>query len=175
MSQNNAEVNLQEFSKDLNLKDLAFDANLTCILGIDDAFSLHLTYEPNSDRLYLYCPILDGLPQDEATRLKLYEALLESSMLGAQMAGGGAGVAIKEGLILMHATLDMNAAEPTSLRRFSPVFVEAVERWRKKAKDIVDGNDPGATGVPGGKAPETSSFRRDPKELGVKGGGFMKI
>jgi hypothetical protein len=98
MSLENAKANLREFGKELNLEGLAFDENHTCILGIDNTFSLHLTYEPNSDRLYLYSPILDGLPRDDATKLKLYEILLEGSMLGGQMAGGGIGVAVKEEL-----------------------------------------------------------------------------
>ena len=51
------------------------------------------------DRLYLYSPILDGLPKDHKNRLKLYEALLEGAMLGGQMAGGGIGVAVPEELI----------------------------------------------------------------------------
>lgn len=102
MSRENAEENLREFGKELNLEGLTFDENHTCILGIDNTFSLHLTFEPNSDRLYLYSPILDGLPTDTKSRLLLYETLLEGSMLGGQMAGGGVGVATKEELILMH-------------------------------------------------------------------------
>ncbi len=140
MSLENAKANLKEFGKELNLEGLAFDENHTCILGIDNTFSLHLTYEPNSDRLYLYSPILDGLPKDDKIRLKLYESLLEGSMLGGQMAGGGIGVAVPEELILMHCVLEMGVgADPNSLRRFAPLFVEAVERWRKKAKDILEG------------------------------------
>lgn len=151
MSLQNAEANLKEFGKELNLDGLAFDENHTCILGIDNTFSLHLTYEPNSDRLYLYSPILDGLPKDDASKLKLFEALLEGSMLGGQMAGGGVGVAVKEELILMHCVLEMGSgADPSSLRRFAPLFVESVEKWRKRAKDIIEGRDPGATGIPGG-------------------------
>jgi len=68
MSYENAKANLREFGKELNLEGLDFDENNTCILGIDNAFSLHITYEPNSDRLYLYSPILDGLPKDDKTR-----------------------------------------------------------------------------------------------------------
>ncbi|MFI5334543.1 MAG: CesT family type III secretion system chaperone [Chlamydiales bacterium] len=140
MSLENAKANLKEFGKELNLEGLAFDENHTCILGIDNTFSLHLTYEPNSDRLYLYSPILDGLPKDEKIKLRLYESLLEGSMLGGQMAGGGIGVAVPEELILMHCVLEMGVgADPNSLRRFAPLFVEAVERWRKKAKDIMEG------------------------------------
>ncbi len=141
MSLENAKANLKEFGKELNL-ELALDENHTCILGIDNAFSLHLTYEPNSDRLYLYSPILDGLPKDSAIRLKLYEALLEGSMLGGQMAGGGIGVAVPEELILMHAVLEMGVgSDPSSLRRFAPLFVEGVEKWRERAKKICEGRD----------------------------------
>ena len=139
MSYENAEANLKEFGRELNLEGLVFDENHTCILGIDNTFSLHLTYEPNSDRLYLYSPILDGLPQDDKTKLLLYEVMLEGSMLGGQMAGGGVGVATKEELILMHSVLEMGAAEAASLRKFAPLFVEAVEKWRAVAEKIVTG------------------------------------
>ena len=140
MSLENAKQNLKEFGKELNLEGLNFDENNTCILGIDNTFSLHLTYEPNSDRLYLYAPILDGLPKDTNTKLKLYEALMEGSMLGGLMAGGGVGVAVREELILMHAVLEMGSGtDANSLRRFAPLFVECVERWRKKVKDLLEG------------------------------------
>ena len=142
MSLENAKQNLKEFGKELNLEELAFDENHTCILGIDNTFSLHLTYEPNSDRLYLYCPILDGLPKDDKFRLKLYEALLEGSMLGGQMAGGGIGVAVPEELILMHAVIEMGpGTDAKALCRFAPVFVDAVEKWREKAKKLSEGQD----------------------------------
>jgi hypothetical protein len=139
MSLENAKANLKEFAKELNL-ELVLDENYTCILGIDNAFSLHVTYEPNSDRLYLYAPILDGLPKDDKIKLSLYEALLEGSMLGGQMAGGGVGVAVLEELILMHCVLEMGlGSDASSLRRFAPLFVESVEKWREKTKNIVEG------------------------------------
>ena len=138
MSLENAKENLKEFGKELNL-ELAFDENNTCILGIDDDYSLHVTYEPNSQRLYLYSPLLDGLPKDDKTRLKLFERLLEGSMLGGQMAGGGVGVATKEELILVHSTITMEHAVSSALRAYAPVFLEMVERWRKICKDLSEG------------------------------------
>ncbi|NGX45602.1 MAG: hypothetical protein K940chlam2_00758 [Chlamydiae bacterium] len=155
MSLENATQNLKEFGKELNLEGLAFDENHTCILGIDNTFSLHLTYEPNSDRLYLYSPVLDGLPKDDKVRLHLYESLLEGSMLGGQMAGGGVGVAVPEELVLMHAVIEMGmGADPRALCRFAPVFVDAVEKWRDKIKAIQEGREipkePTPT-TPGGK------------------------
>src|SRR3990167_5022271 len=144
MSKQNATENLKEFGKELGLEGLVFDENNTCILGIDDEFSMHLTYEPNSDRLYIYSPLLDGLPKDERTRLKLYEKLLEGSMLGGQMAGGGVGVAVKEELILMHCVIDMGlGVDAAALRRFAPLFVETVEKWREMVGKICAGEDPG--------------------------------
>jgi hypothetical protein len=143
MSFENAKANLREFGKELNLEGLLFDENNTCILGIDNTFSLHITYEPNSDRLYLYSPILDGLPKDDKIRLKLYERLLEGSMLGGQMAGGGIGVAPKEELILMHCVLDMGlGVDANALRRFAPLFVETVEKWRSMVGKICKGEEP---------------------------------
>jgi hypothetical protein len=143
MSYENAKANLKEFGKELNLEGLQFDENHTCILGIDNTFSLHITYEPLSDKLYLYSPVLDGLPKDPAIRLKLYEHLLVGSMLGGQMSGGGVGVATKEELVLMHCVLEMGiGAEISALRRFAPLFVGAVERWRKQLQDICAGRDP---------------------------------
>ncbi len=154
MSLENAKANLKEFGKELNLEGLEFDENHTCILGIDNTFSLHLTYEPNSDRLYLYSPILDGLPKDDKMKLKLYEHLLEGSMLGGKMAGGGIGVAVKEELILMHCVLEMANADAASLRRFAPLFVECVEKWRKEAKDIMEGREPDNGSSGGGDQPQ---------------------
>src|SRR3990167_725604 len=149
MSYENAKANLKEFGKELKLEGLDFDENSTCILGIDNTFSLHITYEKNSDRLYLYSPILDGLPKDDKTRLRLYERLLEGSMLGGHMAGGGIGVAPKEELILMHCVIDMGlGVDASAFRRFAPLFVETVEKWRAMVAKIIAGEDPGPLQFP---------------------------
>lgn len=168
MSLENAKENLIEFGKELGLEGLEFDENNTCILGIDDEFSMHMTYEPNSKRLYVYSPIIDGLPKDVKIKLRLYEKLLEGSMLGGQMAGGGVGVAVKEELILMHCVLDMEHAAAQALRAFAPLYVETVEKWRKIAKAVLEGKEveiprpgqpgaggigPGGMGGPGGNSP----------------------
>lgn len=169
MSFENAKSNLKEFGKELNL-ELNFDENNTCILGIDNTFSLHLTYEPHSDRLYLYSPILDGLPKDDKILLKLYERLLEGSMLGGQMAGGGVGLAIKEELILMHCVLEMGlGVEDSSLRRFAPLFVATVEKWREIVQKICAGEEPEPFQLPMPQGQQPAS------ELGKPGEKFIKI
>jgi Tir chaperone protein (CesT). len=172
MSLENARANLKAFGKELGLGDLEFDENNTCILGIDDEFSLHITYEPNSKRLYLYSPLIDGLPKDDKTLLKLYERLLEGSLLGGQMAGGGAGVAVKEEIILIHCTLDMEHALVNALQMFAPLYVETVEKWRKICKDISEGREP-TEDAPNQKKKEMGM---PPSQQGGKQGqGFIKI
>lgn len=176
MSIDNAKSNLEEFGKELGLKDLEFDENNTCILGIDDQFSMHLTYEPNTNRLYIYSPILDGLPKDDEHKLALYERLLEGSMLGGQMAGGGVGVAVNEELILLHCTIDMAYAESIALKAFAPLYVETVEKWRKIALDLSEGREPDADvqdpKPSGGDAPSSGPGG----QAGLGGGqGFIKI
>lgn len=169
MSFENAKENLKEFGKELGLEGLVFDENNTCILGIDDTFSLHITYEPNSKRLYLYSPLLDGLPKDDKIRLKLYERLLEGSMLGGQMAGGGVGVAVKEELILIHCTLDMEHAASNVLRAFAPLYVETVEKWRKICDQVSQGI---------AETPTAQKQQTQPPGIqhhGKPGQGFIKI
>lgn len=166
MSFENAKENLKEFGKELGLEGLEFDENNTCILGIDDEFSLHLTYEPNSKRLYLYSPLLDGLPNDDKVKLRLYERLLEGSMLGGQMAGGGVGVAVKEELILIHCTIDMEHAVSSALRAFAPLYVETVEKWRKICTEVSEGRDDAAKAAT--PPPPTQHH-------GKPGQGFIKI
>jgi len=173
MSIENALANLKEFGKELKLEGLVFDENNTCILGIDNEFSLHITFEPNSDRAYLYSPILDGLPKDDKIKLKLYERLLEGSMLGGQMAGGGVGVAVKEELILLHATIDMGlGTDASALRRFAPLFVETIEKWREMVGKIMKGEDPGPFVLPhmaGGPKPPAGGLNKP------GGDGYIKI
>ncbi len=181
MSLENAKENLVEFGKELGLEGLQFDENNTCILGIDDEFSMHMTYEPNSKRLYVYSPIIDGLPKDPKIRLRLYEKMLEGSMLGGQMAGGGVGVAVKEELILMHCVLDMEHAGMQALRAFAPLYVETVEKWRKIAKAVLEGKEveiprPGQGGIgPGGMGPGGMAPGGNSPPPPSPGGNIIKI
>ena len=98
-------------------------------------------------------------------------------MLGGQMAGGGIGVATNEELILMHCVIEMGiGADPSALRRFAPIFVEAVERWRKKAKDISEGREPEPDKGPGqGMRPGQPSGGQQPGQQGKPGQPFIKI
>ena len=42
----------------------------------------------------------------------------------------------------MHCVLEMGlGADASSLRRFAPLFVESVEKWREKVRNIVEGRE----------------------------------
>ena len=64
------------------------------------------------------------------------------------MAGGGVGVAVKEGLILIHCTIDMEHAHPSALRAFAPLYVETVEKWRKICAEICEGREDTSKSTP---------------------------
>ena len=99
-------------------------------------------------------------------------------MLGGQMAGGGAGVAVKEELILIHCTLDMEHAVSSALRAFAPLYVETVEKWRKICRDLSEGREesPSAPSAhqrqPGGQPGGQGKPQGGP---GGPGQGFIKI
>jgi hypothetical protein len=84
-----AEQMLKYFGDQLELSNLSFDSSKTCILGIDDKFSLHITYESRSSYLYIYSPLFDTLPKDKRIRLELYRNLLTGMILGSGFLGGG--------------------------------------------------------------------------------------
>ena len=88
------------------------------------------------------------LPKDDRIRVKLYEKLLEGSMLGGQMAGGGVGVAVKEELILDALRHRYGLCSPSLLRAFAPLYVETVEKWRTVCRDICEGREPSVDTMP---------------------------
>ena len=172
MSFENAKENLKEFGKELGLEGLEFDENNTCILGIDDEFSLHLTYEPNSsDFIYIH-PFWMDCPAMIKLVFVSIERLLEGSMLGGQMAGGGVGVAVKEELILMHCTIDMEHAVSSALRAFAPLYVETVEKWRKNCSEISEGRDDSSKAA---APPPSQSVQPGTMKPGGPGAGYIKI
>ena len=111
-------------------------------------------------------------PKNDKIRLKLFERLLEGSMLGGQMAGGGIGVAPKEELILMHCVLDMGlGVDANALRRFAPLFVETVEKWREIVRQNLRRRRAGAVPIP-----RSAISRHQPSQMtSGKPGGFIKI
>ena len=137
-SQTMAHRNLTEFSSHLGCRPaLQFDANHTCVVNVEEKYTLLITYDGLTDRLYLYTTLLTNLPPDPLKRLKLYETLLEGSLLGRDMAGGGIGVNQSNGLVIMSSSIDLRHSDASALRDLVPTFAECAVRWRRIVNDTL--------------------------------------
>ncbi|KPA73859.1 hypothetical protein ABB37_09491 [Leptomonas pyrrhocoris] len=114
-----------------------FDQNLTCVVGTDEDFSILLTYDPATERLYLYSTLLTELPADTQVRMKLYEVILEGSLLGREVCGGGIGVSTKNNIVVLTTSLPVKYCQPDALCEVMPTFVETLGRWRDLVRDLV--------------------------------------
>lgn len=151
----NAVRNLKEFGTEVGLADLEFDENFTCVVGVENRMNILITYDLNTERLYLYSTLLAFLPKDPATKLKLYEILLEGALLGRDMSGGGVGVSVKNELIVMSCSVDMFHSDSKGLLSVCGGFVDALDRWRTKIKDLLNNS-----GVQQQQPSSSSSFGR---------------
>ena len=71
----------------------------------------------------------------------------------------------------MHCVLDMGlGVDAAALRRFAPLFVETVEKWREMVKKILAGEDPGPFQFPTPAAAPPS-----PMSGGKPGERYIKI
>ncbi|TPP51490.1 Tir chaperone protein (CesT) family protein [Leishmania donovani] len=138
----NAEENLRRLGDDLGLRDgLQFDDSNTCVISVDGEYTLLVMYDAATERLYLYSTLLASLPPVvQATtegRLKLYEFLLEASLLGREMCGGGVGASLRNDFVLMSASLYMPTSQPWSLRTLAPQFLHCLRHWRTKLTEFL--------------------------------------
>ena len=133
-----ARQNLAEFGRDIGVgEQLDFDENLTCVVGLEQRYTILLTYDNTTERLYVYSTLLSYLPQDHAARLRLYEALLEGALLGREMCGGGVGLSMKNELLLMSTSIDLKHSDCSALRHVAPTFVDCLVKWRQLVKETL--------------------------------------
>eukprot|EP01062_Namystynia_karyoxenos_P014352 TRINITY_DN15166_c0_g1_i2.p1 TRINITY_DN15166_c0_g1~~TRINITY_DN15166_c0_g1_i2.p1 ORF type:complete len:508 (+),score=148.28 TRINITY_DN15166_c0_g1_i2:95-1618(+) len=134
-----ARQNLAEFGQELGVQhELDFDENMTCVVGVEQKYTILLTYDQSTERLYMYSTLLTYLPKDEQLRLRLFETLLEGALLGRDMSGGGVGVSVKNELILMAASIDLRHSDSAALRDVAPQFVESLIKWRAAVRDVLE-------------------------------------
>ena len=121
---------LDILSQEFRLPRLQLDANYTCIINLSaEKVNLLLTFDPSTQRLFLYSTILNRLPSDPSVSLKLYETVLEGALLGRDLAGGGIGISLKNNLLLLSTSLDMRHADEQALGAVARPFVAAVQKW----------------------------------------------
>ncbi|KAK7201953.1 Tir chaperone protein (CesT) family [Novymonas esmeraldas] len=116
---------------------LQFDKNLTCVVGTDEDFSILLTYDPATERLYLYSSLLTELPEDLRLRMKLYEVLLEGSLLGREVCGGGIGISTQNSVVVLTTSLPIRHCDAAALCDVLPTFVETLGRWRELVDELL--------------------------------------
>ncbi|KAG5471298.1 hypothetical protein LSCM1_01373 [Leishmania martiniquensis] len=116
---------------------LQFDKNLTCVVGTDADFSILLTYDPATERLYIYSSLLTELPDDPPLRMKLYEVLLEGSLLGREVCGGGVGLSMQNNVVVLTTSLPVRHCSPEALCDVMPLFVETLVRWRNLIDELM--------------------------------------
>lgn len=133
----NAKANLIELGKELGMH-LALDQSLTCAIGNDERHTILVTFDPPTERLYVYSTLLSFIPDDARLRLTLFEALLDGALLGRDVAGGGIGASVQSGVIMMATSLPLRHCGPGALRELVPVFIESLVRWRGVVAEIVN-------------------------------------
>lgn len=143
------DASLAALARELQIPPLQLDANQTCAVTLDDGrFNVLLTYDPATQRLYMYATILNSLPADPALKLQLYEMLLEGALLGRDMCGGGVGVSTKNNVVLMSASLDMQFTEPDALAAMARPFLDGLRKWNAAVETLLTGDNPHHRRVP---------------------------
>lgn len=125
----NAKASIRLLGEALGTPNLHLGSDLTCSIGNADT-TLFITLDPPTERLYLYAALLTRLPADPAMRFKLYEVLLQGSLLSREVCGGGVGISMEDQAVLLSTSLPIAHCSPESLKEVVPMFVSTLGRWR---------------------------------------------
>ena len=129
--------NLALLASDLGVPALHLDDNNTCVVSVEDKYTLLITFDPATERLYLYSTLSTFVPKLPESKLKLYEFLLEGSLLGRDMCGGGVGISLKNDFVLMSTSIYLPTSPSSALKSITPLFVESLTKWRARVKELI--------------------------------------
>lgn len=156
--------NLVQLSLELKVPTLTLDAHHTCIVAVPlaslnaggerspspaastdgsgaDPINVIITYDPSTQRVFLYTTILSNIPEDDATlKLELYEALLQGTLLGRDVAGGNIGISKSSNrLVLISVSFDLNyTTHSDTLRDIVKPFINAAQHWMALGKRLLN-------------------------------------
>lgn len=133
----NAKANLLELGEELGVL-LQFDMNLTCVVGTDENLTVLVTLDQATERLYVYSTLLTQLPEEVAVRVRLYELLLEGSLLGREVCGGGIGASFQNSIVLLSTSIPLRHCSSSALKDIMPSFVETLARWRSLINELLE-------------------------------------
>ncbi|KAG5468364.1 hypothetical protein LSCM1_02344 [Leishmania martiniquensis] len=112
-------------------------ANDTCVIPIADGLNVLVTLDRETERLYLYAPLLSCLPSSPCQRMQLYEMLLEGALLGKDTAGGGIGVSLESNLVLISVSSSLRHSDASALAATAAPFLTAAREWVKKIDELL--------------------------------------
>ena len=167
-----AAANLSDLAHHLG-QPLSFDESNTCVVDVDEKHTIMISYDRETEGLYVYSSLLCNLPRDPTLKLQLYEMLLEGALLGRDMAGGGVGLSLKDDFVLMCSSIPLRSCYPHALRLAVPAFSDALRKWRKRIKEVLteqhsQERDPLPHAAPAGPPPPSA-------EYGGGGGGQQHV
>lgn len=84
-----------------------------------------------------YAAVLTEIPPPCPFREKMYEVILEGSLLGRETCGGGIGVSLQNSIVVLSTSLPMGLVQRSALQTTMPCFVETLKRWRTLLKELV--------------------------------------
>jgi hypothetical protein len=127
---------LANLATSLGIPRLSLDDNNTCVVSYDDRYTLLVTFDSATERLYLYSTLTTTIPRDNASKLKLYEFLMEGALLGRDMCGGGVGASLKNDFILLSTSVFLPESSPHCLSTIAPLFVDSLIKWRGRVREL---------------------------------------
>ena len=133
--------NLGQLAQDLGVRSLQLDDNNTCVVSVEEKYTLLITFDASTERLYIYSTLATFIPANPDVKLRLYEFLMEGALLGRDMCGGGVGASLKNDFILMSTSIYLPSSSTSALRTIAPLFVESLVKWRARVKDLLASED----------------------------------
>lgn len=130
------EKSLKQLSLELGILQLRLDENDSCVLPLENGTNILITFDTVTERLFMYAVIANSLPPSAEDRLELFETLLEGSLLGREMAGGGVGICSRNNLIIMNVCVDVAHADEYALVSVARPFMTSVQHWLEVVKRI---------------------------------------
>ena len=164
--------NLANLAVDLGVPALQLDSNNTCVVSVEDKYTLLITYDAATQRLYLYSTLTTFIPKNAELKLRLYEFLLEGALLGRDMCGGGVGLSLKNDFILLSTSVYLPKSGTNALAAVTPTFVESLSKWRGKVREFLSIDDTTIGSQAGGATPppepQAAPIAPDPPLVGLE-------
>ena len=134
---------LSEVGKRDGINGLTLNAEGTGGLELENRVKLFFEYVEESERLYLYTPLMDT-PRDDARRLRLYEAMLDCNFLNLICSRGSLALFSPQEQAVYQIWLDVNRldanlldAEIDALLQFREQILYRLDYAKNKQKDPV--------------------------------------